>query len=79
MFWGLVSVVLPQKKLDRMIQSLYFKLLSFLGANHCITMEWYTLPECFQELGLTNFVVVSFPKKVFLSSVAGALRMRQAR
>ena len=48
------------------MQSLYFRLFSHLGINNkCITKEWRILPKRYQGLGLLNFIVIAFSKKVF--------------
>ncbi len=65
MSWGLVAVVLPPKKLEEMMQSLYFCVLLCLGVNKCITKEWRMLPERYVGLGLPNFVVIALAKKIF--------------
>ena len=65
MAWGLVAVVLPPSKLEVMMQDLYYRILPFLGVNRCITKGWRMLPVQYQGLGLPNFVVISFAKKMF--------------
>jgi len=63
--WSLVSVILPPLELESMMRKLYRKVLPILGLNRNITTEWRMLPEIYQGLGLSNFTVVSFTKKVF--------------
>ena len=64
MTWGLVAAIMSPSKLDDLMQSLYYKILPFLGVNRNITKFWRTLPERFQGLGLPNFAVVAFACKV---------------
>jgi len=65
MSWGLVAVVMSPKKLEEMMQSLYYRVLPCLGINRCITKEWRMLPERYVGLGLPNFVVITLAKKFF--------------
>ena len=61
-----LSVVnMTSKKMEAMMQLLYFELLSLLRVNRHITKEWRILGERFHDLGLPNFVVLCFTVKVF--------------
>ena len=51
-------------KLDKLMHSLYFQILPYLGINRHITKEWRMLPERYQGLGLPNFVVWSLAAKI---------------
>ena len=62
--WGLVLVI-PPLELESMMRKLYHRALSILDVNRNITTEWRMLPEMYQGLGLPNFTVHAFAKKVF--------------
>jgi len=65
MAYGLASAVISPKKLDALIQAVYYKALPYLGINRCITRQWRCLIAMFQGLGLPNFVVDCFAAKVY--------------
>ena len=47
MSWGLPTIIMPPNKLEQEFQQLYYKCLSKLGVNRCITREWRMLsPRC---------------------------------
>ena len=62
--WGLVTVCMPPRTLDKMIQRVYEKALPLLGVNCKIRKEWRTLPERYQGLGLPNFPLVALANKL---------------
>jgi len=65
MAYGLASAVISPKKLDMLIQGVYYKVLPLLGINRCITLAWRLLSERFQGLGLPNFIVDCFAAKIY--------------
>src|SRR6056300_74745 len=65
MTWGLVAVVLPIAKLDKMVNKVWYRLLHHLGINRCITLEWRTLPERYLGLGMPLFSAWSLSAKIF--------------
>jgi hypothetical protein len=65
MSWGLVTICLPLKKIDEMIQWVYEKALPFFGLNCIIKREWRTLPEMYQGLGMPNMPLIALLEKIF--------------
>jgi hypothetical protein len=62
--WGLVTVCMQLSKLDKKLQRMYKRALSFLGVNHKIKQEWRTLLGMYQGLSLQNFSLVALAEKV---------------
>jgi hypothetical protein len=52
------------KKFDTMIQRVYKKALPFLGVNRKIKLEWRTLPEMYQGLGMPNMPLLALLEKI---------------
>ena len=65
MVFGLETVIMSPKKMEKLMQNLYFKVLPILGVNRHITKEWRMLSESYHGLGLPNFVVLCFAAKLF--------------
>jgi len=65
MVWGLATVVLSPRKIDKQLRRVWYRVLPFLGVRRNITLLWRTLPERYQGLGMPNFAVVAFASKVF--------------
>lgn len=65
MSWGLVTVVMPIKKMDKLFQSFNFEALNPLGIHRNITTEYRMMPEMYGGLEMTNFVLRSFADKIF--------------
>ena len=65
MSYGLASAVISPKKLDQLIQAIYYRALPLLGINRCITREWRIFSERFQGIGLPNYVVNCFSAKTY--------------
>ena len=51
-------------KMDKLMQSLNFQILPYLGIHRHINKKWRMLPERYQRLGLPNFVVWSLAVKI---------------
>jgi hypothetical protein len=62
--WGLVTVCMHPKQLDKSFQRVYKKALPFLGVNCKMKKEWRTLPEMYQGLSLPNFSLEALARKV---------------
>jgi hypothetical protein len=62
--WGLVTVCLPPKKLNTMIQQIYAKVLLSLGMHRNIKKECWPLPEMYQGLSLPNFPLIPLADKI---------------
>ena len=60
MVFGLETVIMLPKKMEKLMQNLYFRFLPILGVNRHITKGWRMLPERYHGLGLPNFVVLYF-------------------
>ena len=55
--YGLASAALKPSKLDKLMNGLYYKILSLHGVNRCIVMPRMIILDHFQGLVLSNFVV----------------------
>ena len=62
--WGLVTVCMPPRLLDRSFQRVYAAALPFMGVSSKIKKEWRTLPEMYQGLSLPNFPLVCLADKI---------------
>jgi hypothetical protein len=59
-----VAIILAPNELHKLYQYMYYKMLPLLGVNRSIGKEWGALTERYQGLGLPNFEVHAFSKKV---------------
>ncbi len=64
MSWGLVTICMPPKKFDTMVQRVYSKALPLVGVNSKIKRKWRTLPERYQGLGMPNMPLLSLQEKI---------------
>ena len=64
MSWGLVTICMPPKKFDTIVQRVYSKALPLVGVNSKIKREWRTLPERYQGLGMPNMPLLSLQEKI---------------
>ena len=65
MVWGLVTAVISPATLRTHLHKVYYKALPLLGIRRSSKNEYRTLPERFQGLGLSDFVVLAFAYKIF--------------
>ena len=66
MSYGLGSVVIFPKKLDKLMQLVYCRILLLLNVNRCIDCKWRTLSPCYQGLGLPDWIVDCLTAKFYL-------------
>ena len=66
MSYGLGEVIIPPKRLKKLMHALYYWILPILNINRFITREWRTLPERYQELGLPEWGGDCLAAKIFL-------------
>ena len=59
-----MTVVLTPKELQQLYQDLCYKMLPLIGVNRRISNKWRILPERYQGVGLLNFEVHAFSKKM---------------
>ena len=64
MTWGLATITMTHKKMEKLMQSLYYRVIPLLGINRNIAKGWRMLPERFHGLGLPNFVINFLTEKL---------------
>ena len=61
---GLMTVILTPPKLKKSYNDMNYRILPLLGVNRNIGKEWRALPKRYQGLGLPNFELYTFSKKI---------------